>query len=78
MWCLYLALDDELAEKFAGLANNCVANLLSPAAKDFMVAKLGALVHKPSQLPDELGARPIGIGKCDLRFFTAPQVRDVT
>ena len=78
VWCLYLALDDELAEKFAGLANNSVANLLSAAARDFMVARLGALVHKPSQLPDELGARPIGIGKCDLRFFTAPQVRDVT
>ena len=75
---MYLALDDELAEKFAGLDNNCVANLLSPAAKDFMVTKLGALVHKPSQLPDELGARPIGIGKCNLRSFTAPLVRDIT
>ena len=75
---MYLALDDELAEKFAGLANNSVANLLSAAARDFMVARLGALVHKPSQLPDELGARPIGISKCDLRSFTAPQVRDIT
>ena len=44
---LYLALDDELAGKFAGLANNCLANLVSPAARDLMVTRLGALVHKP-------------------------------
>ena len=66
------------ARRRVGLANNFVANLLSPAARAFMVASLGALVHKPSQLPDELGARPIGIDKCDLRSFTAPHVRDVT
>ena len=78
MLYLYLALDDELAEKFAGLANNCLANLVSPAARDLMVTRLGALVHKPGQLPDELGARPIGIGNYDLRSFTATHVRDVT
>ena len=78
MWYLYLALDDELAARFADLANNCVANLLAPAARDLMTAKLGALVHKPGQQSDELGARPIGIGNCDVRSFIAPHARDVT
>ena len=71
VWCLYLALDDELAEVFAGLANNFVANRLSPAARDLIVARLGALVQKSTQLSDEVGTRPIGIGNCDVRSFTA-------
>ena len=69
IWWQCLSLPDEIAQRFANYANNCVANNIAKAARNLVVAKRGALVHKAGQTPDEVPGRPLGISYCNLRSF---------
>ena len=72
IWWQCLSLPDDIAQRFANYANNCVANNLAQAARDVVVAKRGTLVHKADQTPDEVPGRPLGIGNCDPRAILPP------